>query len=609
MKKKVCGIYEIKNTKNGKFYIGSSKSIYTRWVQHKRELKKGTHHNAYLQRSYNVHGEGSYDYSIIEECSEDNLFEVEQGHLDKHYGKKECYNLNEYASRPPILCGINSPNYGQIGPRGENHACACPIIVILENGKEIKFPCVQGPGGAAEKLGLSVGVVKSALRLGFFGKYQVVPSVAGRALICRARDYSLDFLEDLKKKRSAAFQRHVIVTLRSGKELEFSSVRNLAKEVNCSTTTVKDALKQGFFSNHPRLKEDFRNAIICRQNYHTPEFIKETKKKMSEAGIGEKYTHPSYCKLTILLEGGKEMDFVSLQDMSRELGVGQPTISKALKQGFFGNHSNLKEQLHNAIICRQNDYSPGLVKEIKKKMSEARIRKAYVRPGRPVIIIPQGGKEMEFASFQDISREFGVHQTTIRTSLKRGHFTDFLRLKEQLHNAIICRKDEYSPELAKEIKERMAEELRAAKNKRSHLARPVIIFFQDGKKTKLLSVDDVAKEFGISRACTAGALKRGYFSNNHQLKENFRNAIICYESDYSPELVKETKERVNKLNDKIIIKLRNGKEMRFSSIPGAEKQLGIRSSTIRRTLKRGGWFSNHPRLKEALRGARIAYLN
>jgi len=234
-KKAVCGIYEIRNIKNGKFYIGSSKSIYKRWVQHKRELKKGTHHNAYLQRSYKVHGEGSYNYSIIEECSEDNLFEVEQRHLDKHHGKKECYNLSENADRPPAMCGRDHPMWGKAHseeakkkmsearkgenspmwgkPRseetrkkiseankgkhagenspmwgkpkseetrkkiseakkgkqaGENNPRARTVVITFPDSTNQTFPCIEGPDGAVENLGVSGQTIHSALKRGYF---------------------------------------------------------------------------------------------------------------------------------------------------------------------------------------------------------------------------------------------------------------------------------------------------------------------------------------------------------------------------------------------------------------------------------------------------------
>lgn len=53
-------IYLIEFT-NGALYIGSSIRPKTRHYEHIRDLKKGTHHSAYLQRSYDK----GYDFSFI----------------------------------------------------------------------------------------------------------------------------------------------------------------------------------------------------------------------------------------------------------------------------------------------------------------------------------------------------------------------------------------------------------------------------------------------------------------------------------------------------------------------------------------------------------------
>ena len=47
------GIYKILNKIDGKFYLGSSKDIEHRWIDHIRELRKNNHHNDYLQHAWN----------------------------------------------------------------------------------------------------------------------------------------------------------------------------------------------------------------------------------------------------------------------------------------------------------------------------------------------------------------------------------------------------------------------------------------------------------------------------------------------------------------------------------------------------------------------------
>lgn len=80
--KKTCGIYKITNTKNGKFYIGSSKSIQARWYKHKSQLKHNRHENAHLQRSWNKYGSESFTLEIVEEVDFSIILKKEQYYLD-----------------------------------------------------------------------------------------------------------------------------------------------------------------------------------------------------------------------------------------------------------------------------------------------------------------------------------------------------------------------------------------------------------------------------------------------------------------------------------------------------------------------------------------------
>ena len=50
-------VYFIKNITNGLFYIGSTKDFEKRIIAHKRQLKRGKHHNKFLQRDYDAQHE------------------------------------------------------------------------------------------------------------------------------------------------------------------------------------------------------------------------------------------------------------------------------------------------------------------------------------------------------------------------------------------------------------------------------------------------------------------------------------------------------------------------------------------------------------------------
>ncbi len=89
------GIYRIRNTINGKVYIGSTKNFTKRWKQHVRMLSKNAHCNIILQRSYNIHGADSFVYEIIELVPYENpkITEREDYYISLYDSKKTGYNI------------------------------------------------------------------------------------------------------------------------------------------------------------------------------------------------------------------------------------------------------------------------------------------------------------------------------------------------------------------------------------------------------------------------------------------------------------------------------------------------------------------------------------
>ena len=81
----ISGIYCIVNTINNKKYVGSSKSIYFRVIEHISHLRKGKHHSKYLQNSFNKYGENVFITNILEICVKDVkiLREKEKYWIDK----------------------------------------------------------------------------------------------------------------------------------------------------------------------------------------------------------------------------------------------------------------------------------------------------------------------------------------------------------------------------------------------------------------------------------------------------------------------------------------------------------------------------------------------
>ena len=109
MKDIVTGIYIIKNTINGKIYVGQSVNIHRRWNDHKKRYKyNNAEQNSLLHKAFRKYGIENFVFEILEKCSKDELNSREQYWIvhyqsnDRRYG----YNITEGGNNgvPNILC-------------------------------------------------------------------------------------------------------------------------------------------------------------------------------------------------------------------------------------------------------------------------------------------------------------------------------------------------------------------------------------------------------------------------------------------------------------------------------------------------------------------------
>lgn len=110
MQEKQSGIYCIENIVNKRKYIGLSRNIEQRWLEHKSALNRHVHPNQYLQSSWDKYGSGNFTFYILELCEEEDLSDREQYYI-KYYktlSHEHGYNLtiggeNITAGRP-VIC-------------------------------------------------------------------------------------------------------------------------------------------------------------------------------------------------------------------------------------------------------------------------------------------------------------------------------------------------------------------------------------------------------------------------------------------------------------------------------------------------------------------------
>jgi group I intron endonuclease len=98
---KISGIYKIINKVNGKYYVGSTNDIHTRWNVHTCKLNKNMHHSQKLQRAWDKYKQDNFDFILIERVNEENLLNIEQNYLiECSKNKKSNYNVNYNALSP-----------------------------------------------------------------------------------------------------------------------------------------------------------------------------------------------------------------------------------------------------------------------------------------------------------------------------------------------------------------------------------------------------------------------------------------------------------------------------------------------------------------------------
>lgn len=62
----VAGIYAIVRKGTTDCYVGQSINIRRRWVTHRQDFKKNKHASKFMQRIYNKHGEGVFEFKILQ---------------------------------------------------------------------------------------------------------------------------------------------------------------------------------------------------------------------------------------------------------------------------------------------------------------------------------------------------------------------------------------------------------------------------------------------------------------------------------------------------------------------------------------------------------------
>lgn len=209
---KQTGIYVIKNTITGQFYVGSAKNIKKRKYIHFYKLSKNIHHNKYLQNSFNYYGFEAFEFKILETCSKELLIEREQHWIDQYFDdQKQCFNMNKDAS----------------SWFGRKHSAETrEKLSQAHKGKKINKKTRQ-------KMSLS--------HQGLRHNKESKEKIGKKTKIRQSKPFNCP--QWGKKGKSSAYKKSVIVLFETGKKRTFPTIREAAKFTSVNPCTVTRAIK------------------------------------------------------------------------------------------------------------------------------------------------------------------------------------------------------------------------------------------------------------------------------------------------------------------------------------------------------------------------------
>lgn len=119
-------VYQIRNTLNGRKYIGSTKNLIHRVGMHLSLLRRGLHNCLLFQSDFREHGENAFVPEILEHVALSDLLPREQHYLDANISE---YNISRLAgmtrlglkSTPQHIARMKVGMKGRISPMKGRH--------------------------------------------------------------------------------------------------------------------------------------------------------------------------------------------------------------------------------------------------------------------------------------------------------------------------------------------------------------------------------------------------------------------------------------------------------------------------------------------------------
>ncbi|MBE7169026.1 MAG: GIY-YIG nuclease family protein [Williamsia sp.] len=90
------GVFQIRNTANGKVYVESSNNLDASWNRNRTELNFGNHRNETLQKEWKEFGEEKFKFEILAEIAQKDNEKVDYGKEAKQLARMFIEELQPF---------------------------------------------------------------------------------------------------------------------------------------------------------------------------------------------------------------------------------------------------------------------------------------------------------------------------------------------------------------------------------------------------------------------------------------------------------------------------------------------------------------------------------
>lgn len=568
----ISGIYKITNINNGKAYIGQSIDIMTRWRTHKNELNRGCHHNNHLQYAWNKFSADSFDFSIIEECSVEDLDDREKFWINK---------FNTFGDN-----GYNLTDGGREGQHVDT------LEVMCLNTKEI-FTSTRE---AAEKYNVSISGISSCLnrRIKYCGR------INNERLVWRyVKEYVLLSDEEIKNLILDAYKpidnnrSHSVICLNTMNV--YDSLVSAEKDTGIKATHICSCC-----TGRTMCTEEIngvRSLWMYYDDYLSKGYTNEDIESII-ASADNKYKIGGHVSAVILLNTGEI--FNSMIEASDAYGIKPQNISSSCRNK---TRCGGKDSNGTPLVWMYLDEYNELSEEKRRQRFDSAFDDSYLHIN-DISVVLLNTKE-EFKSISDATKKYNTTVTCIVSCCKQKH--SYAGTDKNGQALVWMYKADYDIASEEEIEQRFINVQKSNNRRYEHSYKKVVLLntLETFDKIKDASNKYNVHSTSISDCCSG---KMGYAGIDDILGRLVWKYLIDYnqmshEDIQRALLMADPKERKSyEVKCRKIICL-NTRET-FMSIKEAAKYYHINPPNISRALLNNNYSAGkHPITKEKLHWA------